>query len=246
MSHTPRPPDPQRDIINNVGDWEILVWDELQVPQNMESDAEQWVGDFQPLVEIAGHWKCHWARPRERPDTVLLLTLWPHMSKLREFEDSPDAQIFWENLASKGILRLASHETVYRCNWVHGLDLAFIQLFWVYFPASLDDDQLADIREFRGLHPPAAGFSIPQKDHIVTHSNRKIWAHKTKIVNGQETQLMLWLNFWNGEKKAEWQNIHLAWSSRTIKDRFIRDLESYKPIMWKEEFCIFRRFNGKF
>ncbi|KAJ5937346.1 hypothetical protein N7454_004646 [Penicillium verhagenii] len=237
-------PESQRDIINNVGDWEILVWDELQVPPNMESDTDQWIGDFQPLVEIAGHWKCHWARPRERPDTVLLLTLWRQMSKLREFEDSPDAQLFWENLASKGILRLASHETVYRSNWVYGLDGPFIQLFWVYFPASLDENQLAEITEFRGIHPPALGFSIPRKDWKVTRCNAKIWANKTKIVNGQETQLMLWPHFWVSEEKAEYQNLRLGRniSSRTVRDKFFSHLEDLKPVTWKEEFCTFRRF----
>lgn len=76
----------RRDVlINNVGDWRILVWDELQVPRNMESDTDQWVGDFQPLVQIAGHFKCHWARSRERPDTVLLLTCESRPKKDRKF-----------------------------------------------------------------------------------------------------------------------------------------------------------------
>lgn len=166
------------------------------------------------------------------------------MSKLREFEDSPDAQLFWENLASKGILRLASHDTVYRGNWVNCLDVSFIQLFWVYFPTSLDEDQLAEITESKGIHPPAMGFSVPRKDWFVARASAKIWANKTKIVNGQETQLMLWPHFWKNEEKAEYRNIQLGRniSSWTVRDRFISELEDLKPVTWKEEFCTFTCF----
>ncbi|KAJ5634925.1 uncharacterized protein N7484_008238 [Penicillium longicatenatum] len=232
------------DLINNAGDSRILVWDELQVPPNMESDTDQWVRDFQLLVQIAGPFKCHWARSRERPDTVLLLTLWRCMLKLREFEDSPDAQLFWENLASKGILRLVSHETIYRNNWVNYLDKSFVQLFWVYFPASLDEDQLAEIMESKGINPPPMGFSVPRKDLIVARAPAKIWANKTKIVNGQETQLMMWPHFWRNEEKAEYRNIRQGGniSSSTVRDRFILELEDLKPVTWKEEFFTFVSF----
>jgi hypothetical protein len=72
-------------LINNVEDREIIVWDELQVPPNMESDTDQWVGYFQPLVQILDHFSSHGARPRERPDTVLLVTCKYKSMKDRKF-----------------------------------------------------------------------------------------------------------------------------------------------------------------
>lgn len=55
-------------------DRNIIVWDELQVPPNEESDTDQWVEYFQPLVQISGHFTSVWARPRVRPSIVLLVT----------------------------------------------------------------------------------------------------------------------------------------------------------------------------
>ncbi|KAJ5159839.1 uncharacterized protein N7482_006843 [Penicillium canariense] len=231
-------------LINNVKDRKIIVWDELQVPPNMESDTDQWVGYFQPLVQISGHFSSYWARPRERPDTVLLVTLWRNMSKLRGFEDTPGAQLFWENLASKGILRIASHETVVHSNWFNCLKGSFIQLFWVYFPASIDEDQLAQITKSKGILPPAMGFSVPRKDFLLTHIPAKIWANQTKTVNEQETQLMLWPHFWQNEEKAEFRNIHKGRTIRspTVREEFVTELEYMNPVAWKEEFCTFTCF----
>jgi len=84
------------------------------------------------------------------------------MSKLRDFECSQDAQLFWENLATNGYLRLASYETVYWDNWFNSLDRSFIQLFWVYLPAPVDEAQLARISELKGICPPALGPSVPR------------------------------------------------------------------------------------
>jgi hypothetical protein len=169
--------------------------------------------------------------------------VWPNLSKLRDFQDCPDAQLFWESLASRGILRLASHETVYCSNWFNYLN-SFIQLFWVYFPAPVDEDQLAQITNLRGIITPALGFSVPRKKNPQTHTPAQIWANQTKTVNGQETQLMLWPHFWQNEEKAEFRNIHTGRTIRspTVMEKFVTELEYLSPVEWKEEFCTFTSF----
>lgn len=174
------------------------------------------------------------------------------MSKLREFEGSPSAQLFWENLATRGIFRQASHETVYRSNWFSVLEGSFVQLFWVYFPAPVDEAQMARIEKLRGIRPTAMGFSVPRSEIRQIHVPGKIWANQTEVFSDQEAQLMLWPHFWRNEEKAEYRNFRTSLfapgsstmiiGSQTVMEEFARKLEETGPIGWKEEFCKFTCF----
>lgn len=52
----------------------ITAITELQVPQGLELDAEQWAGYFQPLVHAEGHRGTVWGRSQKEPGVVLLVT----------------------------------------------------------------------------------------------------------------------------------------------------------------------------
>ncbi|KAJ5159492.1 uncharacterized protein N7482_006496 [Penicillium canariense] len=235
-----------------VRDLEIIVWTELRVPPSEELDTHQWTGHFQPLVQASGHHTSLWARIRERPNIVLLVTLWKSQADLRNFTVSPCAQIFWENLAGRGVSRLASHETIYRDNWFTSLQHSFIQLFWVYFPAPVDEAQLARISDpkKRGLRPPATGPGIPLSHRPARHIPAQEWATQTEFLHDQEVQLMLWPHFWGDEKKAEWRNgptflmipgTACVMGTQTRMEAFRTLLEELGSIEWKEEFCEFEQ-----
>ena len=59
--------------LNDPSKW-IVVWTELQVPFGLESDKQQWVGYFQPLVHATGHKQSIWARLRFSLEKVILDT----------------------------------------------------------------------------------------------------------------------------------------------------------------------------
>lgn len=64
------------DIINNRpvrDDDAILIWTRLQVPADLELEAE-WPEYFQPLIRAPGHDASAWSRVQERPDIILLVT----------------------------------------------------------------------------------------------------------------------------------------------------------------------------
>ncbi|KAJ5632135.1 hypothetical protein N7490_008474 [Penicillium lividum] len=108
------------------------------------------------------------------PILINRLKIFNHWSKLRAglyvFGQSLESGLlFWENLATKGILRQASHKTVYRSNRLSSLGRSFVQLFWVYFPAPVDEAQLARIDKLRVFIHLLWDFQ--------SHLPAKIWAN---------------------------------------------------------------------
>lgn len=124
-------------------DQEILIWAKLQVPKDLELDTE-WAGLFQPLIRASGHEGSGWAR-LQSPDMILLVTGdscikrasantyhkgWKSTLDQREFTASPSAQLYQENLKSKGIVHVSSHETFSRrIVYLDALLKSYVQLF---------------------------------------------------------------------------------------------------------------------
>ena len=88
---------------------------------------------------------------------------------MKDFRDSPSAQLFWENLEAKGISLLTSYESIYRGNWFQCLCRSYVQLFQVYFQAPITEEQEARTYKVRGMRPAALGPSVPRKHHITRH-----------------------------------------------------------------------------
>ncbi|RAH39861.1 uncharacterized protein BO95DRAFT_437188 [Aspergillus brunneoviolaceus CBS 621.78] len=131
----------------------ITAITELQVPQGLELDAEQWAGYFQPLVHAEGHRGTVWGRSQKEPGVVLLVTLWGHPDELRDFQDSPCAQLFRESLLAVNALQLSYHEAFMEEYWFPSLEMAFVQFYWVYLPAAMTPEQ--ETRKPVAFDPPS-------------------------------------------------------------------------------------------
>ncbi|OJJ63018.1 hypothetical protein ASPSYDRAFT_86666 [Aspergillus sydowii CBS 593.65] len=223
----------------------MVVWTKFHVPE--ELDTKECIGYFQPLVHAVGHQETLWSRAAENTNTILIVSLWYTAAELGDFTASPSAQLYTENLASKGITPLVLFETIYwPGNWFSSLSGSYLQLHWVYFSVPMTEAHHAQISEIRGMEPPALGISGRQKNPVQKHRNVQLWATRTEDGNGQEVQLMLWLHFWRDAKKAEWRNIvqhtNMNWGSpRTIGEGFIKGLEEARPMEWKEEIYEFKK-----
>ncbi|KAJ5216406.1 uncharacterized protein N7498_002813, partial [Penicillium cinerascens] len=219
-------------------------------PPSEELDTTQWAQHFQPVVQHPAHRGSVWAKVQERPNTVILVTLWQTTSALRDFLVSPSAQLYWENLAARGILPIASYEVVYGWeDWFNFLSTSFVQLFSVYFSAPMTEVQRAQISQLKGIRPPIMGFSIPHRELDQSRLSVQLWATQTESRYGQEVQLMLWPHFWQSEKKAEYRNSYTdiieygcVVGYRTMIEDFGAKLEEVGPVKWKEEYCDFKKF----
>ncbi|KAJ5957886.1 Dimeric alpha-beta barrel [Penicillium viridicatum] len=240
------------DIRNNRpvrDDDAILIWTRLQVPADLELEAE-WPEYSQPLIRAPGHNKSAWSRVQERPDTILLVTAWLAVSNAREFEASPTAQLYWDNLSCKGIIHISSHETLGRSSfWMGPLLESYVQLFWIYFTTPITEAKMARIFELKGIRPPARGIDgqTYRNDTLQIGPPIKMWATHTESIQGQEAQLILWPHLWRNAKTAEWRyrgkytlNGNAIVGGKTKVERFSESLEEEGPMEWREEFVDFK------
>ncbi|RAL16622.1 uncharacterized protein BO97DRAFT_139808 [Aspergillus homomorphus CBS 101889] len=219
----------------------LVVWTELQVPSGLELHAEQWAGYFQPVIHAPGHIQSDWARVRERSDIVMLASLWHTAGEFRDFTASPCAQLYRENLASVGIIPVSSRETVNGSGyWFDCMQRSFVQLFWVYFPAPVTEDQRAQVQKLRGLATPAPAPGASRQYELQRSPPKQLWVAQTESWHGQEVQLLLWPHFWKNEEAAEWRLLP-ANHYETIMERFTEALEKVDPKEWKEEFYRFQK-----
>ncbi|KAJ5964745.1 Dimeric alpha-beta barrel [Penicillium vulpinum] len=233
----------------NGEDQTVLIWTELQVPNDLEL-TDQWAGYFQPLLRAPGHEGSMWGRVQERPNTILLLTGWKSTSIMKEFIASPSAKIYWENLKNGGIIYMSSRETFSRYDFWSRISrnflYSYVQLFWVYFPAPVNEAYKARIRKLRSTENGLAQ----------QHRPLKIWATNTEFVHGQEARLMVWSNFWQDESCAEYRH-HREYNTiqgmgarvRVVHckpqlERVSDSLEEVGAVGWKEEFVYFKQFES--
>ncbi|KAL3495883.1 hypothetical protein BJX62DRAFT_252879 [Aspergillus germanicus] len=196
----------------------IAVWTKLQVPETKTLDTNYWNAFFQPLVHTIGHHETVWARVRDNPDVVLLATLWWTTSELREFQLSPSAQLYREILQREDIIHISSHETIYgSAHWFQRLKYSITQIFWVYFPAPVEESLQSQVSELVGIRPPAFGPGVPLKDHFQTHLPVLQWATETEVWHGKQVQLLLWPHFWRSKEKAEYR--HEPYAQKRFTER---------------------------
>ncbi|KAJ5731641.1 uncharacterized protein N7483_006149 [Penicillium malachiteum] len=153
----------------------LSVWTELKVPKDAEHDEKQWKGNFMPLLKAPGHVTSMWARVIERPDKMILATLWKNASAYRDFLASPSAQLFTEGLTAHGITMGATHKSIDGpSNMFSQLKESKVQLFWFRFPPN--------------LHPRAtqarSRFAI------------KLWPRPAAVPRVGEGVTMIWVHFW--------------------------------------------------
>ncbi|GIC86413.1 uncharacterized protein Aud_002784 [Aspergillus udagawae] len=227
---------------------QITVWTEFQVPHGEELNITEWNQLFQPLVQAAGHVESVWARILERPDIVLLASLWKTASALRGFTASLSAQLHWESLAARAIVPLGSHEFDPRGHipvWFDYLRSSYVQLFWVYLPAPVTRDKQSEILQLPGIVPAAFGPGVPRTMLFQKRRPMQIWAHETETLHGKEVQLMLWPHFWQSAEKAKiYRDFHIdiivhhvVVGRRTITEDFQAKLEALGPTEWREGHC---------
>ncbi|PYI24700.1 hypothetical protein BO99DRAFT_2258 [Aspergillus violaceofuscus CBS 115571] len=220
----------------------VTVITELQVPQGLELDAEQWAGYFQPLVHAEGHRGTVWGRSQKEPGIVLLVTLWDHPDELRNFQDSPCNQLFRESLLAINAIQVSYHEAFRRENWFSYLERSFVQLLWVYLPAAMTSEQKTQLSKFHGIHTPALGPSIPASQSRSTRTPHKIWATQTESWRSQEARLMLWAHFWRDEKAADFRFYTEDYITRQDKIEALFDvLVEAGALEWKEDFYQFHK-----
>ncbi|KAI9039701.1 cytochrome P450 [Aspergillus affinis] len=226
-------------------DPEIVVWTELDVPQGEELDSAQWTRYFEPMIQAPGYENSAWARIKQRPNMIMLVTLWKSTSALREFTASPSAQLYRESLAARAIIPMAYHEVVIYgiLNWFGALSRSYVQLFWVYFPAPVTDDQRKRVSKMPGICPPAMGPGVPRSRLPQTRLPQQLWTTPTDWRHGQEVELMFWPHFWQNEEKAEFRHTptsivvdHRIVGTRTRMEEFSAELEAVGPVEWKEDF----------
>ncbi|KAL3472461.1 hypothetical protein BJX99DRAFT_235397 [Aspergillus californicus] len=229
-------------VFNGGFDHGMVVWTKFQIPPGQELDTDEWAAYFQPLIHAEGHKESVWAKAPEEgnPNIVLLATAWYTTAALREFAASPSAQLFREDLASRGITPLLRFETLrWGGNWFDALSRSeYTQLHWIYFAAPLTDGEYARISDIRGMEPPGSGSGVPHHRNLQVARDEKLWATQTDGQHGQETQLVLWAHFWGDEEKAEWrfdaQRTTINRDGLTQEEGFIKRFEEAEPILWKE------------
>jgi hypothetical protein len=180
--------------------------------------------------------------------------VWQTTDAIKDFQDSPSAQLLWETLAAKNIIILSSHEAPYVGNWFEVMRFSFIQLFWVYFQAPVTDAQRTEISNLRGIRPPALGFSVPRHHRPQTEIPIQAWATQPER-NG--TQLMLWPHFWRNSEMSKWRHglTEVFFGSIIIGKRSIMEdfnaklqemakLQEVGSVEWTEDFCSFRRIRA--
>jgi hypothetical protein len=171
----------------------------------------------------------------------------------REFIASPSAQVYHENLKSRGIVDESSHETFSRrFEYLDALLKSYVQLFWIYFPAPVTETQKAQILKIKPIRGPAVlkNFTNDPNASRENHVPAKMWATHTESVDGQEAQLMLWPHFWRNAELAEIRHLgkytrsgNRIIGARTLQERFCDHLEEVGPISWREEFVDFKPIN---
>lgn len=163
---------------------------------------------------------------------------------MREFIGSPSAQLYRENLDSRGIIYVSSRETFYDRNdssWFGSLLESYVQLLWIYFPTPVTEAHKAQISQLIGMREHVIGMDGRPFRGIVRRQNSltlKIWAAQTEFMHGQETQSMLWLHFWVNAKQAEYRNAGFGHGS--LMETFSETLEEVGPLEWKKQFCDFK------
>ncbi|KAJ5119171.1 Dimeric alpha-beta barrel [Penicillium atrosanguineum] len=245
--------------MDDQSDEAILIWAELQVPEDPELEPY-----FQALLQVPGHEGSGWGRVQERPGTIIFCAstrhhvrpptsyrkAWERTSSMREFTASPSAQLYRENLESGGITHIYSRETrSRRYYWIRAFLESYVQLFWVYYPTPITIALEAQISQLKGIREPAR--SINGQDYRdekrQLHYPLKLWAYDFEFVHGQEAQLMLWPHFWRDADAAEYRHVgkytttgHSAVGGRTLLERLGDNLEKVGSIEWKEEFIDFK------
>jgi hypothetical protein len=239
------------------------------VPIGHESDKQRWVEYFQPLVHAAGHKQSIWARLRFNPEKVILGTRksypseaihhnipievnsltrllyldWSDSLACREFESSPSAQLFREQLANDGITFLACHE--FPDDWHHWfqslLPRRFIHIFWVYFKVPVTEEQKQRVGKSVGIRPPVV-LNLQPNQRLQPRLPVKLWANRTEYLHGEEVQLLLWPHIWRDEEAALWRLIksrHINSFAETNVDRFHGSLRDISSMEFKEDNCHF-------
>jgi hypothetical protein len=248
-----------------------IIWTELRVPIGHESDKQRWVEYFQPLVHAAGHIQSTWARLRFNPEKVILGTRksypseamhhntpskanlltrllyvdWSNSSACRDFESSPSAQLFREQLANDGITFLTCHE--FPDDWYHWfqslLPRRFIHIFWVYFKVPVTEEQKQRVVKSVGIRPPVVLNVLPNQ-RLQPRLSAKIWATRTEYLHCDEVQLLLWPHIWRDEEAASWRLIksrHINSFGETKIDTFHGFLRDIGSMEFKEDYCQFEK-----
>ncbi|KAJ5317526.1 Dimeric alpha-beta barrel [Penicillium antarcticum] len=220
--------DPTADTLQNLNQ-EILTWTRLQVPKDLELDTE-WAGLVQPLIRASGHEGSRWAKtPAFRHDS----SGWKTTLDRREFIASPSAQLYQENLKSRGKIHVSSHETFSR-RIVHidALLKSYVLFFWIYFsaPAFVKRPEELMVRIFVTKN---VNFIFLQRCEPPTPN----------LLHGQEAQLMLWPHFWRNAEATEYRHRgkytrsgNPIFGGRTLLERFGDLLDKVGPMKWKKDF----------
>ncbi|KAJ5367211.1 hypothetical protein N7541_001152 [Penicillium brevicompactum] len=227
----------------------ILMWTKLQVPKDLELNIE-WDGLFLPLIQAPGHSGSGWAR-FENSDTILLVTEWKRTLDQRGFIASPSAQLYHEDLKSKGIVHVSSHETrSSRFIFFDPLMKSYLQFFWIYFTAPVTEAQLIQISKIKSIRGVAILKNFTndlEKSRDYLHPI-KMWANHIEFVDGQEAQLLLWPHFWKSAELAEIRHAgkyvmsgDKRFGSGSRQERVCENLDKLEPMSWKEHFLSFRR-----
>ncbi|KAJ5900992.1 uncharacterized protein N7473_005062 [Penicillium subrubescens] len=218
---------------NNPSNWTV-VWTELRAPIGHESDKQRWVGYFQPLVHAAGHKQSIWARLRFNPDKVILGTC---NSACRDFESSPLAQLFREQLTNDGITFLTCYE--FPDDWYHWfqslLPRRFIYIFWVYFKVPVTEEQKQRVAKSVGIRPPVV-LNLRPNQRLQPRLPVKLWATRTEYLHGEEPHI------WRDEEAASWRLIksrHINSFGETNVDKFHGFLRDIGSMEFKEDYCHF-------
>lgn len=173
---------------------------------------------------------------------------------MKDFRESPSAQLLWENLAANGIRSIGSYETIY-CgfgDWFKSMQKSYLELFWVYFKTPMTEGQQDRLSNIHGIKTPALGIGGPRgelrKYRQQYYSPVKAWTNKTEMMHGVETQLMLWPHFWLSPEKAEWRhNLETVQLGPVTANQWpkpealrFKMVEQLGAIEFQEEFCQFQ------
>jgi hypothetical protein len=174
--------------------------------------------------------------------TRLLYLDWSSNSACRDFESSPSAQIFREQLASDGITFLTCLEFPgYSQLWFHSLPRRFIHIFWVYFKVPVSEEQKQRVVKRGGIRPPAV-LSLRPNQRLQPRLPVQLWATRTEYLHSEEVQLLLWPHIWRDEEAASWRLIksrHINSLGETQVDSFHGFLRDIGSMEFKEDYCHF-------
>jgi hypothetical protein len=156
---------------------------------------------------------------------------------MREFQVSPSAQLYRETLQCHEIIPISVHETIcHHYTWFWGLKQSFMQIFWVYFPAPVEDSLRSQVSKIKGIRPaPPFGPGVSRDQYLQTQLPVWKWATEPEVLHGNQVHLLLWPHFWSSEKHAEWRHNPYA------QKRFIERVEGLDSVELKDEIYQFSK-----